>query len=211
MAVPIGILNGTMPGPTQSIPTDRAEIRRRLEDVAAQLFAEQGYDATTVDQIVARAEVSKPALYRHFESKKDLYMTLLQRHREELTSVALAEVRADVSIEAALPGLIDAWFAHVEQHPYTWRMLFRNTTGDADIEAVHAEMHRAQVMADVMLLRLVDPPLPEEQLEPLGEVMRASLASLALWWLKHPHTSRSVLVDTMVRVAQGVLASTQMR
>ena len=51
------------------------------EEAAAQLFAEQGYAATTVDQIVESATVSKPALYRHFESKKDLYPQACSRPR----------------------------------------------------------------------------------------------------------------------------------
>ena len=102
--------------------------------------------------------------------------------------------------------MLDAWFARVEQDPYTWRMLFRDTTGDPDIEAMHAELHRDQVAADVALLRLVDPPVPAEELEPLGEIVRSSLAGLALWWLDHPGTPRPVLVAVMLRMARGILA-----
>ena len=75
---------------------------------------------------------------------------------------------------------------HVESHPFAWRMLLRDVTGDPDIEAQHAELHRDQVAADVELLRLVRPPLPAEQLEPLGEVVRSGLVGLALWWLDAP-------------------------
>jgi AcrR family transcriptional regulator len=196
-----------MSEPTTPTRPDRTEARRQIEDVAAQLFAEHGYAATTVDQIVAHAGVSKPALYRHFESKKDLYLTLLRRHREALAAAALAEIGPGMALEAVLPAMVDAWFAHVEQHPYTWRMLFRDTTGDPDIEALHAELHRNQVAADVALLRLADPPLPPDELEPLGEIVRGSLAGLALWWLEHPDTPRSVLVAATLRMARGILAS----
>jgi len=44
----------------------RGEVQARLEEAAARLFAERGYLATTVDDIVSAADVSKPALYRHF-------------------------------------------------------------------------------------------------------------------------------------------------
>ena len=169
----MSILMSTMIASRSTI--SRTEQRRHLEDVAAMLFAEKGYEDTTVDQIVAGAQVSKPALYRHFESKKDLYLTLLRRHREELAAAALAPIGPGVALSAALPSILESWFAHVEQHPYIWRMLFRNTTGDAEIEAQHTELHQLQVAADIALLRLVDPPLPEEQIEPLGEVIRASL------------------------------------
>jgi AcrR family transcriptional regulator len=189
--------------------TERAELRQRLEDVAAELFAQHGYSATTVDDIVERAGVSKPALYRHFESKKDLYLTLLRRHREELATAALAEVGADRNLDSWLPAMIEAWFRHVEEHPYTWRMLFRDVTGDPDVQAVHAEVARAQRAADVVLLRRVVPPFPDAELEPLGEVVRSSLTGLALWWLEHPDTPRSVLVAAMLRVTRSIIASTQ--
>lgn len=185
---------------------NRTETRRQLEDAAAQLFAELGYAATTVEEIVERAGVSKPALYRHFESKKDLYLVLLRRHQEELARAALDEIHPGRNLDELLPAMVDAWFSRVEQHPYTWRMLFRDVTGDPDIEAVHDELHRAQVANDVVLLRMVQPPLPPEQLEPLGEVIRSSLAGLAVWWLQHPDTPRAVMVATMVRVLRGMIA-----
>ena len=197
-----------MTEPAGSTKLGRAETRRHLEDVAAQLFAERGYAATTVDEIVERAGVSKPALYRHFESKKDLYLTLLRRHRDELAAAALAQARpGDADPLARMPATLDAWFAHVEAHPYTWRMMLRDTTGDPDIQAVHRELHHAQRAADVELLRLAAPHLPEAELEPLGEVIRSSLVGLALWWLEHPGTPRAVLVAAMLRVGRGIVSA----
>jgi len=61
----------------------------------------------------------------------------------------------------------------------------------------------------VMLLRRFAPGLPEEELEPLGEVIRSSLTGLALWWLDHPDTPRRVLVDVMFRVCRGLVPMSQ--
>jgi AcrR family transcriptional regulator len=185
----------------------RAEVRSAIEESAARLFAAQGFAATTVDEIVEQAQVSKPAMYRHFESKKDLYLALLREHREDLAAAALAQVEPDRDLVQVLPAMIDAWFAHVEEHPYTWRMLFRDTTGDPDIQALHAEMTRVQRAADVALLRLGAPDLPEAEIEPLGAVINSSLAGLALWWLEHPDTPRAVVVAAMLRVCRGIVAS----
>jgi len=194
--------------PTQSERRPRrAEVRSAIEESAARLFAAKGYKTTTVDEIVEQAQVSKPALYRHFESKKDLYLTLLREHREDLAAAALAHVEPNQDLLQTLPAMIDAWFAHVEAHPYTWRMLFRDTTGDPDIQAVHTEMTRAQRAADVALIRLGAPHLPEAEIEPLGAVINSSLSGLALWWLEHPDTPRSVVVAAMLRVSRGVLLS----
>lgn len=184
----------------------RAREREHIEDVAARLFAEQGYGETTVDQIVAAAQVSKPALYRHFASKRDLHLALLRRHQSALASSALAELGPSRSPDR-LPAMIDAWFQHVETHPFVWRMLFHDVTGDPDVQALHAEIRRTQRAADMELLREFVPGIPEPELEPLGEVVRSSLTGLAMWWLDHPDVPRARLVSVMLRVTRGLLSS----
>jgi len=52
--------------------------RERLLETASHLFAEKGYASTSVREIVARAGVSKPVLYYHFQSKEGLYYAILK-------------------------------------------------------------------------------------------------------------------------------------
>jgi AcrR family transcriptional regulator len=55
-----------------------AGTRERLLETASHLFAEKGYASTSVREIVARAGVSKPVLYYHFQSKEGLYYAILE-------------------------------------------------------------------------------------------------------------------------------------
>jgi AcrR family transcriptional regulator len=183
------------------------ERRGLIEEAAARLFAEHGYAATTIEEIAGAAGVTKPMVYRHFDSKKALHMALLEKHRDELARVALTEYAAgDESLELRVAAMIDAWFTYVERHPYAWRLLFRDTTGDPDVQAFHHDIQAKQRAADLMLLRLQDRvPIPEAELEPLAEIVRSSLTGLALWWLDHPGVPRSVVVDAMQRVVAGIL------
>jgi AcrR family transcriptional regulator len=178
-----------------------------IEGAAARLFAERGYSATTVEDIASAAGVSKPMLYRHFESKKKLQIQLLERRRDELAAAPLNEfLRKPGEPEQTLPAMIDAWFAHVEQHPHTSRNLFRDAAaGDPDIAALQRELRGRQRAADVALLREFAPQLPEAELEPLGEIIRSALTGLALWWLDNPDTPRAVVVAAVLRTTQGVL------
>jgi len=155
---------------------------------------------------VNAAGVSKPALYRFFESKQHLYMTLLERHRDELAAAALAQVAAGEPPERWLPEMVDAWFAYVEAHPFT-SCMFRDDSAEPDVRALRTEVQRRQRAADVALLRQFVPELEEAELEPLGEAIRASLYGLALWWANHPETPRATLVSTMVRVVTGIVLS----
>jgi AcrR family transcriptional regulator len=188
-----------------------AERHALIEQAAARLFAERGYEATTVEDICAAAGVSKPMLYRHFDSKQELCMRLLERRRDELAAAPLGTfLEAHGPIEQRLEAMIDAWFAHVAEHPYSSRLLFQDITGDAELRELQRELRRRQRAADVAMLREFGPPLPESELEPLGEVIRASLTGLALWWLAQTDVPRAVVVAAMLRTMRGMLTTPEM-
>jgi AcrR family transcriptional regulator len=173
---------------------------------AERLFAERGYGGTRIEDIVEAAGVTKPILYRHFASKQALHRALLEHHRDALAVAALDEYFTDGTLEQRLPAMIDAWFAYVERHPYAWRMLFLDTTGDAEVRALHRDLQARQRAADAAILRENLPGLTEAQIQPLAEVVRSSLTGLALWWRDHPDVKRQTLVDTMVDVLTGILS-----
>jgi AcrR family transcriptional regulator len=70
-----------------------AQRREQLVSVATRLFAERGYEATTTAAIAEAAGVTEPILYRHFESKQDLFVAIVRemsdltlRHWKQLTA-----------------------------------------------------------------------------------------------------------------------------
>ncbi|GLW07129.1 TetR family transcriptional regulator [Microtetraspora sp. NBRC 13810] len=77
----------------------RSPIRRRLAEAATALFDERGYDATTVDDIAARAGVSRSTFFRHYRSKEDV---IFPEHDALLAKVAarLAASTADTAVVA---------------------------------------------------------------------------------------------------------------
>jgi len=107
-----------------------AERRSVIEVAATEVFAERGYQAATIDEIARRSGVSAPVVYDHFESKADLHERLLERHLGEMRTVWAAHLIGDEPAEVRIPRALDAWFAYVESHPYAWRMIFRDTSGD---------------------------------------------------------------------------------
>lgn len=64
--------------------------RRQLFDVALSLFAEHGYASTTMDDIAEAAGVTKPLVYQHFESKRALYLELMDVFSRELVDRIVA-------------------------------------------------------------------------------------------------------------------------
>ena len=124
---------------TGSARLPAARRRTLIETAAARLFAERGYAGTRLDDVAAASGVTKPVLYRHFASKKALYLALLDTHRTEQLRVAGTALSGE-PLRPRLRDLLDAWFAQVQAHPDTWRMIFRDTTGDAEIRRARLEV-----------------------------------------------------------------------
>ncbi len=184
------------------------ERRRLIEQAATELFADRGYAATTVDDIVRAAGVTKPMLYRHFESKQDLCIALLERYRDELVAAPLARFDPEAgNPHAQLVAMTEDRLEHARSHPAATRLLFVPITGDPEIERVQRELHARQRATQTALLREFAPTLSGADAEPMGEVTRSSLAAMALWWIEHPEVPREVPVRVMVRMAEGLIGA----
>lgn len=67
------------------MPRMRSEDRRRqLLEVSAELFAQSGYRGTTTAELAKAASVTEPILYRHFDNKLDLFITLVEEVGKEV-------------------------------------------------------------------------------------------------------------------------------
>jgi AcrR family transcriptional regulator len=176
------------------------ERREVIENAATQVFAERGYVAASIDEIARRSGVSAPVVYDHFASKLDLHRRLLERHRDELLALWREHLLTSEPPATRVPRAIDAWARYVETHPFAWKMLFQETTGDAAAAAAHREVLAG---SRAMLAPLVG-ELPGgadlTNLEMAAELIRSGLIGLALWWQDHPEVPRSEIVSTAVNV-----------
>jgi AcrR family transcriptional regulator len=80
----------------------RAERREQLLAAATGAFARTGFAATSLDDIAAAADISRVLLYRHFDSKTDLYRAVLDRAIRRLTAAVGTGDYTDASIDALL-------------------------------------------------------------------------------------------------------------
>jgi AcrR family transcriptional regulator len=178
-----------------------AEQRRELiEQAATEMFAERGYNGASIDEIARRAGISPPVLYDHFSSKQELHRALLERHYADLREVWRTNLVGEDPPERRTARAFDAWFAYVESHPYAWRMLFRDDSGDPDVEAIRRDVAARSRTAVLPLLgrqQGVDELVGGEEselLEAAWEVIRGALQALALWWYEHRHIPRAQIV-----------------
>jgi AcrR family transcriptional regulator len=181
-----------------------AERRELIEQSALAVFAERGYHGASIDAIAARAGVTPPVIYDHFESKLALHRRLLERTRDELLAMWTEQLGGDLPAEERIPRALDAWARYVQAHPYAARMFFVETTGEPEIQAVHREV-QSQARAGLGVLlgrepgaegiaRSADPVA----LEMAAEVIRSGLTGLAIWWSDHPEVPREQIVATAI-------------
>ncbi len=191
--------------PIRAAPRKRltADARREvIERAATEVFAERGYRSASIDEIARRSGVSAPVVYDHFQSKQDLHRRLLERHFAELRAIWNEYMVRDDPPELRMARALDAWFGYVQTHPYAWRMLFQDTSGDPGVQEVHREV-AAQSRAALLPLLAREPGAREiagsgepEALDMVWEILRAVLQGLALWWYEHQHVSREQVVAT---------------
>jgi AcrR family transcriptional regulator len=118
-----------------------ASRRAQVLQVAQDLFAREGYHHVSMDDIADRAEVSKPVLYRHFPSKLDLYLAVVD-HRGQGLVARIDEALARVTPagpegpggRAVVRAIVEAYVEFVEQAGESFSLLFESdVTRDSDV------------------------------------------------------------------------------
>jgi AcrR family transcriptional regulator len=177
------------------------ERRTGILDSALAVFSENGYHASSIDDIAREAGVSKALIYEHFASKQELYADLIARNARELTQrigAALVGVELESGSSRLAIGL-DAFFAFVEERRDAWRMLFRDAA-DPETGAVLNRMLE-QVTAEVTVLISQDPGASaldsaedRRALRLLAEMLVGGTQSMANWWTSNPEAPREQMV-----------------
>ena len=100
--------------------------RAQLLDVGRQLFAERGYDGTSVEEIAARAGVSKPVVYEHFGGKEGLYAVVVDREVASLLTAFTGALTGDSPRELLEQATL-ALLTYVEDCSDGFRILVRES------------------------------------------------------------------------------------
>ncbi|MBE1875517.1 TetR/AcrR family transcriptional regulator [Myceligenerans pegani] len=162
-------------------PARRRQARgqKRIEEIlraAAEVFGEQGYDATTTNAIAARAGISPGSLYQFFANKDDVARALAERYaarlatlRAELDTVARDGRDLDELVAAVLDPLVAFNLAHPG-----FKALFARTDMPAGLREAVAPVHAA---IHGRVAELVGQLLPGR---PADEVARVATVSIQL-------------------------------
>jgi sulfate adenylyltransferase small subunit len=101
-----------------------ARRRRQLLDVAVEVFAVGGFHRTSMDDLAEAAGVTKPVLYQHFRSKRELYLELLEDVGGQMMAAVAKAVASARNPHQQVEAGFGAYFRFVEAHESAFKLLF---------------------------------------------------------------------------------------
>jgi AcrR family transcriptional regulator len=118
---------------TSGTAAGRGDTRARIQQVALELFAEQGYEKTSLREIAERLEVTKAALYYHFKSKEDIVRSLIDDYFGQIDDL-IAWGRLQPRTSATRRGILRRYIAIVADGTQVFRMLQQNQAAMNSLE-----------------------------------------------------------------------------
>ncbi|MFC9999422.1 TetR/AcrR family transcriptional regulator [Nocardia sp. NPDC127526] len=185
-------------------PEDR---RRLLIDAGERLFATHDYQAVLMEDVATAAGVSRALLYRHFPSKRDLFVAVYQRAAEQL----LVDTTFDTALPLAeqLAAGLDVHFDYFEANAKSILAANRILIGDPAIQAIiTGELGR---LRDRILDILDVEPAARKTVSSILMSWLTFVRVLTVDWLETRHCPRPVLRDACVGAALGALAPLRSR
>jgi AcrR family transcriptional regulator len=180
-----------------------AATRQLLVDVARRLFAERGYAATSVEEIIQRAGVARGALYHHFSGKETLFRAVYDAVQADTASrvvaAALAVPEPWAGVRAGLSAFLDACL-----DPEYRRIVVLDSVPvlSQDVWEGGAE-YKELPMLRTVLASLVQTSLPGVPAEALAHVALGGLYGAALYIARSPEpgtarTEADIVLDTII-------------
>ncbi|MEU4545426.1 TetR/AcrR family transcriptional regulator [Nonomuraea dietziae] len=177
------------------------ERREQLITISRTLFAEKGFDGTSIEEIAATAQVSKPVVYEHFGGKEGVYAVVVDREMQKLLGMITAALSAShslIKLERAALALLQ----YIEESSEGFRILVRDShaaSGTGTFASLISEIASQveDVLADEFKGRGYDP-----KLAPMYAQMLVGMVALTgQWWLDVRKPGREEVASHLVNLA----------
>jgi AcrR family transcriptional regulator len=132
----------------------RVDRKRQLLAQAKQLFVTLGYQDTTTDKIARAAGVSEPMLYRHFKSKKILFLEVLKEIREATLNRWQAASATLTDPLAKLHAIADSYLGSTREHALEYRIMHRSLV-ETDDEEILALLRAFYLDSEAVLAQII--------------------------------------------------------
>jgi len=177
--------------------------RSQLLDVGAAMFAAEAYEQVLMEDVAARAGVSRALVYRYFPSKRDLFAAIFERATQRLLEASAIDPELPFD-EQVLAGL-DAHLDYFAANRRTILTVNRGAlAGDPRVQAIVSE---ELATLRTRVLDATDPHGRDRTVVSLAlHGWLAFIRAVCVEWLERDEVSRDDVRDMCVRALAGVLA-----
>ena len=189
-----------------------SQRRAQLIEVSRRLFAEKGFELTSVEEIAARAEVSKPVVYEHFGGKEGIYAVVVDREvtslTDELTGALTEGGHPKVLVERTALALL----TYIEENTDGFRILVRDSpvaqaTGTFSSLIGDVATQVEHLLADQFKKQGLDP-----KTAPIYSRMLVGMVALTgQHWLEERSLKKTEVAAHLVNLAWNGLAGLERR
>jgi AcrR family transcriptional regulator len=182
------------------------ERRAQLLDIGRRLFAERGLDGTSIEEIAAKAGVSKPVVYEHFGGKEGLYAVVVDREVERFITMATRLLEGEDTLpkfEVAAVVLL----RYIEDNADGFRILVRDSnpaSGSGTFASLISDIASQveYILGDVLKSRGYDPKLAPMY----AQMLVGMVAFTGQWWLDARKPKLEEVAAHLVNLAWNGLA-----
>jgi AcrR family transcriptional regulator len=181
--------------------------REQLIEVGRKLFADKGFEGTTVEEVAAKANVSKPVVYEHFGGKEGLYAVVVDREIAALLDGITGTLSADLGSRETLERAAMALLDYIETSTDGFRILVRDSppgqsTGSFASLISDVASQVEHILAAEFKRRKLDP-----KTAPLYAQMLVGMVALTgQWWLDSRKMKKADVAAHLVNLAWNGLA-----
>jgi len=182
------------------------ERREQLIETARGLFAERGFDGTSIEEVAARAEVSKPVVYEHFGGKEGLYAVVVDREVRRLLGMVQAGLTSGSPrelLEQAALALLD----YIEQAPDGFRILVRDSPiGSASGSFVSIIGDIASRVEYILAAEFRARGFDTKAAPMYAQMLVGMVGTTGQWWLDARKPAKRVVAAHLVNLAWNGLS-----
>jgi AcrR family transcriptional regulator len=181
--------------------------REQLIVIGRKLFADRGFEATTVEEIASRAGVSKPVVYEHFGGKEGLYAVVVDREIRSLldaiTGALTTGAHARVLLEQAALALLD----YIENSTDGFRILVRDSpTGQATGSFASLISDVASQVEHMLAAEFKRQKLDPKAAPIYAQMLVGMVALTGQWWLDSRKFKKADVAAHLVNLAWNGLS-----
>lgn len=174
--------------------------REQLIQVGRTLFAEKGYESVTIEEIAAKAEVSKPVVYEHFGGKDGLFAVIVDREVTRLLSVMTTSLNAGHARELLEQAGL-AFFNYIESNADGFRILIRDTPVATVGGSFEGLMEDITVKAELIVKREFEQRgFPTKHVPMYTTMVLGQIITTGRWWLDVRKPKKEEVVAHLVNM-----------